>query len=132
MAYDEELANRIRALLSREAGYFERKMFGGLCMMLNGNMCAGIVGADLMLRVGADAHGQMVSKPHARPMDFSGRPMTGLIYVEPAGTRDDRALARWIGYARAHVATLPPKSATPASARGRKPKRESSSAPRGR
>jgi hypothetical protein len=66
---------------------------------------------DLMVRVGADAHAAALARPHTRPMDFTGRPMVGYVFVAPEGVVDDDALAAWIAEARAHVATLPAKSA---------------------
>lgn len=108
MAYDEELADRVRDVLATEDGVTERKMFGGLAFMVRGHMACGIVGNDLMLRLGADAAEQALERPHVRPMDFTGRPMTGMVYVGSAGLRG-AALRRWVGKAVGFVESLPPK-----------------------
>ena len=76
MAYDEELAERVRDVLATEDGLTERKMFGGLAFMVRGRMACGIVGNDLMLRLGADSAERALERPHARPMDFTGPAMT--------------------------------------------------------
>jgi len=113
MAFDETLALRVRAALSDERELLERKMFGGLCFMVRGHMCAGIVGEDLMLRVGPAAYEGLLKKPGARPMDFTGRPLTGLIYVAPTALRTDAALRVWLARAQAFVASLPPAKPKP-------------------
>jgi TfoX/Sxy family transcriptional regulator of competence genes len=97
MSYDEKLADRIRAVLSERDDVVEKKMFGGLCFMVNGAMCCGLTKSDFMVRVGPDAYDEALAQPHARPMDFTGRPLTGMVYVDPAGLRTRAALARWIG-----------------------------------
>ncbi len=79
MAYDEGLAQRIREALDDRPGIAERKMFGGLCFTLNGNMACGVTGDELMVRVGPDKHAEALERPHARKMDFTGRPMKGLV-----------------------------------------------------
>lgn len=109
MAYDERLADRVRDVLVTDAGLTERKMFGGLAFMLDGHMCCGIVGDELMLRLGVDGADAALQRPHVRPMDFTGRPMTGMVYVAPEGLRGV-ALRRWVERARAFVHTLPPKA----------------------
>jgi TfoX/Sxy family transcriptional regulator of competence genes len=109
MAYDEQLAERIRAGLARTPGIAERKMFGGLCFTHNGNMVVGIVKSDLMARVGADNHADALAQPHARPMDFNGRPMKGMVYVGPAGIGTEKALAAWIKRCVDFTSSLPPK-----------------------
>jgi TfoX/Sxy family transcriptional regulator of competence genes len=108
MTYDEELADRIRETMLGEPGLSERKMFGGLAFMLDGHMCCGIVGNDLMLRLGKDGATQALEQPHVRPMDFTGRPMAGMVYVAPQGLNDD-ALNRWLTQAATFARTLPPK-----------------------
>ena len=109
MAYDEDLADRVRGVLAPEPGLTERKMFGGLAFMLDGHMCCGIVGGDLMLRLGVDGADAALARPHVRPMDFTGKPMSGMVYVAPEGVRG-KALRGWVGRARAFVRTLPPKA----------------------
>lgn len=109
MAYDEHLAERVGRALARRPGLTEKKMFGGIAFMLNGNMCCGIVKDDLMVRVGPQAHDEALAQPHARPMDFAGRPMKGMVYVDPAGVRSDGALAAWVQRGVDFAAALPPK-----------------------
>ena len=108
MAYDERLAERVRDILAGQPGLRERKMFGGLTFMLDGNMCCGIVGNRLMLRLGADLAERALDRPHVHPMDFTGRPMTGMVYVAPQGVRG-RALRVWVEKAAGFARTLPPK-----------------------
>jgi TfoX/Sxy family transcriptional regulator of competence genes len=109
MAYDERLADRVRDVLVADAGLTERKMFGGLAFMLDGHMCCGIVGDELMLRLGVDGADAAVARPHVRPMDFTGKPMAGMVYVAPDGL-GGVALRRWVERARSFVRTLPPKT----------------------
>lgn len=83
MSYDEALALRIRALLADRSDVVERKMCGGLCFMVNGRMCCGLTKTDFMVRVGPEQYEEALSRPHARPMDFTGRPLTGMVHVTP-------------------------------------------------
>lgn len=108
MAYDEALADRVRDVLAGRA-VREQKMFGGLAFMVDGHMCCGLLGSDLMLRLGEPAADAALDEPHTRPMDFTGRPMRNLVVVEPAGAASDAALRAWIDRALAFVATLPPR-----------------------
>ena len=109
MAYDEELAARIRSHLAGRDDVTERKMFGGIAFMVGGHMCCGVTGDDLMLRLGAEGADAALEDPHARPMDFTGRPMTGFVYVAPEGTTSERDLGSWIDRALELVTALPPK-----------------------
>ena len=109
MAYDENLASRIRKVLTGRQGISEKKMFGGVAFLLNGNMFCGIVKDDLMLRVGPERYADALKEPHVRLMDFTGRPLMGYVYVAPAGCRGEPALAKWIGVGARFAATLPPK-----------------------
>jgi hypothetical protein len=108
MAYDEDLAGRVRAVLPRGADVTERKMFGGLAFLLSGHMFAGIVGNELMVRLGYDAAQQALERDHVREMDFTGRPAKNMIFVEPAGLRGP-ALRNWVTAAADHARSLPPK-----------------------
>jgi TfoX/Sxy family transcriptional regulator of competence genes len=108
VAYDEQLAARVRNILPGVPGLSERKMFGGLAFMLDGHMCCGIVGDRLMLRLGADLAGKALRKPHVHPMDFTGRPITGMVYIGPEGLRG-KALRTWVEQATRFTRTLPPK-----------------------
>ena len=109
MAFDEGLAERLREILPEHAGIAEKRMFGGLCLLSRGHMCVGIVGEALMARVGPDAYEKALRRPHARVMDFTGKPMKGYVYVDPPGMEDDSALENWITACSAFVATLPPR-----------------------
>ncbi len=109
MAYDEAFASRVRAVLRRRKGISERKMFGGIAFMLNGNMCCGVNGRDLMLRLGQEGAAAALGERHARPMDFTGEPLKTMIFVGPAGTRAEADLRAWIGRAVKFAKTLPAK-----------------------
>lgn len=84
-------------------------MFGGIAFMVGGHMCVGIVGDTLMVRLAADEAAALLSRPHVRPMDFTGRPMKGFLYVDAPGLKTARQLATWIERAIAFGATLPAK-----------------------
>jgi TfoX/Sxy family transcriptional regulator of competence genes len=107
MAFDEILAARLRDALTGRARLTERKMFGGIAFMLDGHMCGGLVGEDLMVRVGPEGYPAALRRPHARPMDFTGRPFTGYVYVAPAELRTTRALRAWVERSAAYVLSLP-------------------------
>ena len=109
MAYDEVLAQRAESLLGGQPGFATKKMFGGLTFMVRGHMCCGVVKDDLMVRVGPDQSDEALSQPHARPMDFTGRPMDGFIYVEAEGLASDADLAAWIDRALTFNSTMPSK-----------------------
>src|SRR6478672_5461337 len=96
MAYSEALAHRIRETLNREKGVEEKKMMGGLGFMIGGHMALGIVGEELMVRVGPDGYQRALGRAHAREMDFTGRSTNGFVFVEPAGIRTKRSLASWV------------------------------------
>ena len=109
MAYDEGLAQRVREALSDRTDLTEKKMFGGLCFLLGGNMCCGIVGDELMLRVGPDAYPVVLARPHAREMDFTGRALRGMVYVDTDGIADDAELAEWVDFGVTFAGNLPAK-----------------------
>lgn len=111
MPYDEALAARVRQVLGRRRGVGEKKMFGGLAFLLNGNMCCGVSDDRLMVRVGPDAYDEALSRPHAREMDFTGRPLRGFVYVEPRGVKSDAALAGWVEDGVRFARSLPAKRA---------------------
>lgn len=124
MAYDELLANRIREVMGERARSAEIKMFGGLCFTVRGNMVVGVVGDELMVRVGPEQHDDAITKPGARVMDFTKKPMRGFLYVGAEGIKTKRALAGWIDRALAFNATLPekkPKPRKPRAAKAKKP-----------
>ena len=105
-SHNQTLTDRVRDLL-RRPDISERKMFGGLAFMLRGNMCCGINGSDLVIRVGPDAYAEALADPAARPMDFTGRPLRGLVYVGKKGYATDRDLASWIARAVRFAESLP-------------------------
>ena len=109
MAFDQGLAERVRALLTNDANVRERKMFGGLCFLCGGNMACGIVGDELMVRVGPQGWLDALSQPHAREMDFTGRSMKGMVYVGVKGIAEDTDLARWVDRGTTYARSLPPK-----------------------
>lgn len=96
MSFDKGLAQRIRDVLLDQDGLVEKKMFGGLAFMVYGNMACGVVREDLMVRVGPDAYEGALGQPHARPMDFTGRPMRGMVYVDGTGLEEEDDLAAWV------------------------------------
>lgn len=107
MAYDERLVERLRKVLATRDRISEKKMFGGVAFLLDGKMFVGVNDADLMVRVGPDGYARALARPHARPMDFTGRPLTGFVYVAEPGYRG-AALGRWAAEAAEFVATVPP------------------------
>lgn len=111
MAADARLTQRVRTALARRRGVSEKRMFGGVAFMLNGNMCVGILEDRLMVRVGADAYATALRRPHARPMDFTGRPLTGFVYVLPPGIKTAAQLKRWVDAGVDFAKTLRKKTA---------------------
>jgi hypothetical protein len=106
MAYDEKLAERIRRAIGPRDDVREQKMFGGIAFLLDGKMFCGIVNDDLMVRVGPDRYAEALTEDHTRPMDFTGRPMHGYVFVGPGGSRTVKAIEKWVERAAAFVATL--------------------------
>jgi TfoX/Sxy family transcriptional regulator of competence genes len=120
MAYDHELAARIRAAVAGRAAVTEREMFGGICFMVGGNMLAGVLGDGLLVRVGADGHAAAAAEPHAGPFEMArGRAMKGFVVIAAPGCATPRAVASWLERAWAYVGRLPPKP----KAAARKPAR---------
>ena len=109
MAFDEAVAERVRKALAGATDVVEKRMFGGIAFMVRGNMCCGVIGDRLMLRVGPKGYETALSRPHASAMDFTGRPMKGMVYVEPAGFASPRDLKTWIGRAMEFTLSLPAK-----------------------
>lgn len=109
MAYDEGLAERIRDVLQEEEGITEKKMFGGLAFMVNGNMSVGVVKEELMIRVGKEKYEEVLEMPHAREMDFTGKPLTGFAYVDIEGIEDDADLKKFVQLSLDFARSLPPK-----------------------
>ena len=119
MAYDEQLAERVRSAVADVNGVTDRKMFGGLAFMLDGHMFCGIVRTELMLRLGAEGANAALHRPHVRPMDFTGRPMTEMVFVAPEGL-GGAALRGWVDRAVEFARTLPPKTPSPTNPRARR------------
>jgi TfoX/Sxy family transcriptional regulator of competence genes len=110
MAFDEELAERVREVLAGAgATTTEKKMFGGLSFLIGGNMCCGVMGADLLTRVGPEAAGSALAEPDTRPFDMGRGPSAGWVVVGPDGIATDQALTAWVGRALAYATSLPPK-----------------------
>lgn len=125
MAFDEELADRVRCAVGESPGAVskasEKAMFGGLCFLSRGKMFCGIVKDELMVRVGPDAYEDALDEPHVRPMNFTGKPMKGYVFVEPDGCRTEAMVLRWVERAVAFVETLPAATKKPAG-KGRRGK----------
>jgi TfoX/Sxy family transcriptional regulator of competence genes len=110
MAFSEPLADRVRAALARRRGVSEKKMFGGVAFLANGHMFCGVNRDDVVVRVGPDAWAKALSRKHARPMDFTGRPLSGYVYVAPPGVRTAALLKTWVDQGLRFARTLPPRS----------------------
>jgi TfoX/Sxy family transcriptional regulator of competence genes len=109
VAYDERLAERVRDVLSERGDVREQKMFGGIAFMVSGHMCVGLLGDELMVRVGPDAYADALARTGVREMDFTGRPMRGIVMVGPEALKG-RALRTWVQRGLDFVTSLAPKS----------------------
>jgi TfoX/Sxy family transcriptional regulator of competence genes len=109
MAYDEELADRIREQLASRSDVTERKMFGGIAFMVAGNMACGVLGEDLIVRLGEEDGEKALAEEGVRPFDFTGKPMKNIVYVSPEQTADDDALSKWVDAGADFAASLPSK-----------------------
>jgi hypothetical protein len=109
MAYDETLAERIRARVNRRKGMVERKMFGGVGWLLNGKMAVGVWKDQLIVRLDPAAGEGALKQRHVRVFDITGRAMKGWILVQPAGVKTDAALAKWVDVGLRFAAGLPKK-----------------------
>jgi TfoX/Sxy family transcriptional regulator of competence genes len=109
VAYDAHLADRIRSIFNGITGFSERKMFGGLTFLVNGQMCCGVLKNDLVLRLTPEEADTALRQPYTRPMDFTGRPMKSMIYVSPLGTDSDQTLEAWVRFAVTLAQTAPGK-----------------------
>ena len=110
MTFDGGLAQRIRELLHDRGDVVEKRMFGGLAFMVGGHMTVGVSASSLLARVGPANHAHALATAHVRPMDFTGRPMKGYVFVDPEGLASDGDLATWIRVCCDFVATLPARA----------------------
>lgn len=108
MPFDPVLVDRMRAALADRPDVVEKKMFGGYCWMLNGNMVCGVEVGRFMFRVGKDREAQALKRPGASPMDITGKPMPGFLWVD-AARAEGTALGDWIRFAEVFVGQLPPR-----------------------
>lgn len=109
MPYDDGLAHRVRRELRDRHDVTERQMFGGIGFMHDGNLVCGVHGEALLARVGPAAYESALEASHVRPMDLTGTPMRGIVFVDPPGTAADEDLAAWIERCLAFAVSLPPK-----------------------
>lgn len=109
MAFDERLTERIRKRLGKRKELAEKKMFGGIAFLLNGNMCVGVHKQDLIVRLDPEETDEALSQPHTRVFDLSGRPMKGWILVESSGLKDENALGKWVSISVDYAMSLPKK-----------------------
>ena len=109
MAYNQELAQRVRQAVAGQSEMTEKKMFGGLTFMVAGHMCCGVANDDLVVRVKPERHQPLLARLGARPMDFTGRSLKGMIYIGPDGCKSETELKSWVDEALEFVLSLPPK-----------------------
>ena len=106
MAYDEKLADRIRKVLGGSKYVTEKKMFGGLSFLLKGKMVCGVLKEDLVLRISHDQYESALKKSNVRPMDFTGRPMKGFVYVNSKGCKSDEDIKKWVQLSLSHAKSV--------------------------
>ena len=109
MAYDEHLADRIREILGRSRSVSERKMFGGLCFMFNGNMVCGVLKDEMVAKIPREDHNRVIAQKHVRSFDFTGKPMVGIVYVGPGALRSKKDLSKWVELCKRQARARPPK-----------------------
>ena len=109
MAYNETLADRIRNLMRELPSFTEKKMFGGIGFMLQGNMACGIQKDEIIVRVGPDKYQETLTKPHAKSFDFTGKPMKGWVMIEAEGCQTDETLKSWVQLGVDFALSLPAK-----------------------
>src|SRR3954451_10281593 len=107
VAYNEELAGRVRAALADRTDVEEKKMFGGLSFMVAGQMCCGVLKNDLIVRIEPGEFDTLIAQPHVRPFDFTGRPTQGMLYVDASGLADAEVLRTWVQRGTDYVAAHP-------------------------
>ncbi len=109
MPFDEGVAQRLREIFADRTDVVEKKMFGGVAFMVSGNMCCGVLGQELMARVGPEQYIKALTEPYVREMDFTGKPLRGFVYVGVQGFAADEDLESWVGRCEQFVSTLSPK-----------------------
>jgi TfoX/Sxy family transcriptional regulator of competence genes len=110
MAYSEALAQRIRSEIEGLPGLIEKKMFGGISFLLNGNMACGVIGDEMIVRVGVERHDEAMAYPTTRPFDMTGKPMAGWVVVSSDGLQDEQEVREWVRWGIDYASNLPPKS----------------------
>lgn len=110
MTFSERTALQIRHAIGDTPGFSERPMYSGIAFMVQGNLCCGVLEDNLVVRVAPDTYDDALREPHTRPMDFTGRPLPGFVFVDRAGFSTDAALQQWIERGLRFARTLPPKS----------------------
>ena len=119
MAFNTQLADRVRKVLSRRKGFSEKRMFGGVGFLLNDNLCCGVLRSDLILRLGVDTAEEALREYGVRPFDITGRAMQGWVMVGPAGYDEEDDLSRWVKLAARFAGSLPAKEKTRRAGRGK-------------
>ena len=109
MPFDQGLAERVRDLVGKSAGLSERKMFGGLCFMVQGNMSFGVVGSELMVRVGPDSYADALALPHRGKWTLRAVRCRGMVFVSEDGISEDEDLEHWLQRGMAFAGSLPAK-----------------------
>lgn len=110
MVYDEKLADRVRKSLKGKKNVTEKKMFGGIAFLSNGKMFCGVIKNDLVIRTGSQYYEEALAKPHTRPMDFTGKPMKGFVYVSTDGCKTEKILSEWVDSGIDYVTSLRKRS----------------------
>jgi TfoX/Sxy family transcriptional regulator of competence genes len=121
MAYDEKLAERVRQALAERDDVVEKRMFGGVAFMVRGHMSCGIVGSTLMVRLAPSDADASLGEPHVRPMDFTGRPMRGFLYVDRDGLKTAAMMQKWVGRATAYAEVRPRKARSKTGSQRKRP-----------
>lgn len=109
MAYDVALVERVAKLFKGKKRVTQKQMFGGVCFLVNGKMCCGVIGNKLVARVGPERYESALTRPHAKPMDFTGRPLRGFVYVLPRGVQSLATLKVWVDLALRYAESLSTK-----------------------
>jgi TfoX-like protein len=108
--FSERTVKQVRRAIASTPGLSERPLFSGVAFMVQGNMCCGVIEDNLVVRVGPDTYDAVLREPHTRPMDFTGRPLPGFVYVDRAGFASRTSLRQWIDRGVSFVQTLPPRN----------------------